>query len=123
MYFVIIRGESLMRSWLLALGAVGLAGCASTGGITHNKPTFQASTNKLDSIYATCVHTRWQAISATARIVETPTTLQVVVANSTTSVEELLVIHSKVHGADVVLYERLQVLAMRAYRESAKACL
>jgi uncharacterized protein YceK len=112
-----------MRSWLLAFGVIGLAGCASTGDISHNKPTFQASTNKLDSTYAACVQSRWQAISPTAHIVETPTTLQVVVANNTASVEELLVIHSKVQGADVVLYERLAVLAMRAYRDSARACL
>jgi hypothetical protein len=69
------------------------------------------------------VQSRWQALSPTAHIVETPTTLQVVAANNTTSVEELLVIHSKAQGAEVVLYERLAVLAMRAYRDSAKACL
>ena len=112
-----------MRGCLLALGAICLAGCASTGDITHNKPTFRASTSKLDSTYAACVHARWQAISPTAHIVETATTLQVVVANSTTSVEELLVIHSKIQGAEVVLYERLEMLALRAYRDSAKACL
>lgn len=115
----------MTRGRLLSLALVGLnlVGCASTGGITHNKPTFQASTNKLDSVYAACVRTRWLAISPSTRIVETPTSLQVVVANTTTNVEELLVIHSKVEGADVVLYERMEVLALRAYRDSAKACL
>jgi hypothetical protein len=107
----------------LVVAVFCLVGCASTGGITHNKPTFQASTTKLDSVYAACVRTRWLAISPTTRVVETPTSLQVVVANTTTNVEELLVIHSKVEGADVVLYERLEVLALRAYRDSAKACL
>lgn len=105
------------------MAAVLLAGCASTGDITRNKPTFQASTAKLDSVYATCVHTRWVAISPTARIIETPTSLHVAVSNATTHVEELLVIHSKAEGADMVLYEHLQVLALRGYREAAKACL
>lgn len=112
-----------MRAWLLIAGALCLTGCASTGDITHNKPTFQASTTKLDSVYAACVQARWMAISPAARIVETPTALQVVAGNATTNIEELLVIHSKAAGADVVLYERMEVLALRAYRDSAKACL
>lgn len=112
-----------MRAWWLIAGTLGLAGCASSGDLTHNKPTFQASTTKLDSVYAACVQMRWAAISPGARIVETSTTLQVVVGNATTNVEELLVIHSKAMGAEVVLYERMQVLALRAYRDSAKACL
>lgn len=113
----------MMRVWPLIAGTLCLAGCASTGDITHDKPTFQASTAKLDSVYAACVHTRWMAISPTARIVETPIALQVVASNATTNIEELLVIHSKAAGADVVLYERMEVLALRAYRDAAKACL
>ncbi|QNK00406.1 hypothetical protein [Dyella telluris] len=113
----------MKRAGSVAVAVVLLAGCASTGDITHNKPTFQASTTKLDSVYAACVHTRWVAISPTARILETPTSLQVVVSNATMHVEELLVIHSKAVGADVVLYEHLQVLALRGYRDAAKACL
>jgi hypothetical protein len=105
------------------LGLLCLAGCASTGDLTHNKPTFQGSTTKLDSVYADCVRQRWAAISPTARIVETPVELQVVAGNATTNVEEQLVIRSKAMGADAVLYERLQILALRAYRDAAKACL
>lgn len=112
-----------MRVWWLIAGTLGLAGCASSGDLSHNKPTFQASTAKLDSVYAVCVQARWAAISPGARIVETPTTLQVVAGNATTKMEELLVIHSRAVGADVALYERIEVLAMRAYRDSAKACL
>lgn len=112
-----------MRAWWLIAGMLGLAGCASNGDVTHNKPTFQASTTKLDSVYAACVHARWLAISPTARMLETPRTLQVVAGNATTNVEELLVIHSKAMGAEVALYERMQILALRAYRDSAKACL
>lgn len=112
-----------MRVWWLIAGTLGLAGCASSGDLSHNKPTFQASTAKLDSVYAACVQARWAAISPGARIVETPTTLQVVAGNATTKMEELLVIHSRAVGADVALYERIEVLAMRAYRDSAKACL
>lgn len=100
-----------------------LAACATNGDITHNKPTFQGSTAKLDATYARCVHARWVVLSPSARIVETPTSLEITVRNTTTDVEELLVIHSKAVGADVVLYERLQVLALRGYREAAKACL
>ncbi len=100
-----------------------LSACASRGDITHNTPSFHGSTTKLDSDYARCVQARWVKISPSAHIVETPTTLQVVVSNATTRTEELLVIHSKAAGADVVLYERMEVLALRAYRESAKACL
>lgn len=113
----------MKRAGSVGVAAILLAGCASTGDITRNRPTFQASTAKLDSAYAACVQARWVAISPTARIIETPTSLQVVVSNATTHVEELLVIHSKAVGADVVLYERLQVLALRGYRDAAKACL
>jgi hypothetical protein len=115
--------EATMRAGWLIAGMLGLVGCASSGDLAHNKPTFQASTAKLDSVYAACVHARWLAISPTARMLETPTTLQVVVGNATTDVEELLVIHSKAMGAEVALYERMQILALRAYRDSAKACL
>lgn len=116
----------MARQWSLLVVTVvglGLAGCASTGDITHNKPTLQGSTAKLDSAYAACVQARWVALSPTAHIVETPTSLHVVVSNATTDVEELLVIRSKAMGADVALYERLQVLALRGYRQAAKACL
>jgi len=115
--------EAAMRAGWLIAGMLGLAGCASSGDLTHRKPTFRASTAKLDSVYAACVQARWAAISPGARIVETPTTLQVVVGNATTSAEELLVIHSSAAGAEVALYERIEVLALRAYRDSAKACL
>lgn len=108
--------------WLIAI-MLGLFGCASSGDITRHKPTFQASTAKLDSVYAACVQGRWVALSPTARVIETPTTLRVVAGNATTSVEELLVIQSRASGANVALYERLQVLALRAYRDSAQACL
>lgn len=113
----------MKRGWFTVVGAVLLAACASTGDITHNKPTFQGSTTKLDSTYAACVQSRWAAISPNVRVITTPTSLQVVVSNATTHIEELLVIHSKAMGADVVLYERLQVLALRGYREAAKSCL
>ncbi|WP_144240794.1 hypothetical protein [Dyella japonica] len=107
----------------MLIGVLLLAGCASTGDITHNKPTFQGRTAKLDSVYAACVQSRWAAISSSARIVETPMALQVVAGNATTHVEELLVIRSRAMGADVALYERLQILALRGYREAVKACL
>lgn len=111
------------RAWRIVIGTLWLAGCASTGDLTHNKPTFQGSTAKLDSVYAACVQHRWVAISPTARIVESPTELQVVAGNETAHMEEQLVIRSKAMGADVVLYERIEVLALRGYREAAKACL
>ena len=113
----------MKRAGVVVIGVLWLAGCASTGDLTHNKPSFQGSTRKLDSVYAACVHARWAAISPTARIVETPMELQVVAGNATTHVEEQLVIRSKAMGADAVLYEHLQVLALRGYREAAKACL
>jgi hypothetical protein len=100
-----------------------LGGCTLKSGLTHNTPSFQGSTAKLDSVYARCVQARWVTISPTVHIVETPTSLQVVVTNPSSDVEELLVIHSKGVGADVVLYERREILALRAYRESAKGCL
>lgn len=109
--------------WFAVIGVLWLAGCASTGDLTHSKPIFQGSTAKLDSVYAACVHGRWLAISPTARIVETPTELQVVTGNATTNIEEQLIIRSRAMGADVALYERLQILALRGYREAAKACL
>jgi len=113
----------MRRVGFIATIVLLLAACATTGDITHNKPTFQGSTAKLDAVYARCVHARWVTLSPSARIVETPTSLEVTVSNATTDVEELLVIHSKATGADVVLYEHLQVLALRGYREAAKACL
>jgi hypothetical protein len=113
----------MRRARLVIVVAVVLAGCGTAGDISRNKPSFQGSTAKLDSVYAACVRDRWLAISPTTHIAETPVSLQVVVSNATSSIEELLVIHSKASGADVVLYERMQVLALRAYRDSAKACL
>ena len=113
-----MRRSRWVIGWVIVL-----AGCGTAGDISRNKPTFQGETTKLDAVYARCVQAHWVAISPTARIVETPTALQVEVSNATTSAEELLVIHSKVPGADVVLYERMQVLALRAYRDAAKACL
>ncbi|WP_109124869.1 hypothetical protein [Dyella sp. C11] len=114
----------LLSGMLVALCVVDVAGCATGRSLTHNKPTFQGSTNKIDSVYAACVQQRWSALSPHSRVVETPTSLQVVVANTTTNVEELLVVHSKgATGADVALYEQFQVIALRGYREAAKACL
>lgn len=113
----------MKRGWSIVIGVLWLAGCASTGDLTHNKPVFQGSTTKLDSVYAACVHSRWVAISPTAHIVESPVELQVVAGNATANIEEQLIIRSKAMGADVVLYERLQILALRGYREAAKACL
>jgi len=110
-----------MGWWIAAW--LALAGCASSGDLSQRKPTFQASTAKLDSVYAACVQARWAAISPGARIIETPSTLQVVAGNASTEKEEWLVIHSRAAGAEVALYERIEVLALRAYRDSAKACL
>nr|WP_199045803.1 hypothetical protein [Dyella sp. ASV24] len=109
--------------WFIVVAMLWLAGCASTGNLTHNKPVFQGSTTKLDSVYAACVHSRWAVISPTARIVDSPLELQVVAGNATANIEEQLIIRSKATGADVALYERLQILALRGYREAAKACL
>jgi|GEM_PF-1337833 len=113
----------MKRGAWVAIAVLLLGGCASTGDITHNTPTFQGRTTKLDSAYAACVQSRWVAISPSTRTIETPASLEVVVSNATTHVEELLVIHSRATGADIVLYERMQILALRGYRETAKACL
>jgi len=108
--------------WAIVCGVL-LTACTSTGDISRNKPTFQGETAKLDAVYARCVQARWVAISPTARIVETPSALQVQASNANGGAEELLVVHSKVKGADVVLYEHVQILALRAYRNAVKACL
>jgi uncharacterized protein YceK len=112
-----------MRPCVLALLVMLLAGCASVGNLDQAKPTFQASTGKLDSHYVACVVAQWSKISPTAHAEETPGGFRVTVSNATTDIEELLVVRSRANGADVVLHERVQVLALRAYRETARACL
>jgi hypothetical protein len=117
------KASRLACGVLLTVALMEAAGCASGGNITHNKPTFQGDTSKFDVVYAACVQERWSALSPHVRVVETPESFQVVVANTTTNVEELLVINGRPTGASVALYERFQVIALRGYREGAKACL
>jgi hypothetical protein len=114
----------MRRRWFVIGVTAVLVGCGTGGDISRNRPTFTGETTKLDAVYARCVQARWAAIAPSARILETSTALHVVVSNATTQQEELLVIHARIpSGADVALYERVQVLALRAYREAAKACL
>ncbi|WP_243049618.1 hypothetical protein [Dyella sp. RRB7] len=112
-----------MRLCMLALMGMLLAGCASEGGLEQGKPTFQASTSKLDSHYVACVVAQWSKISPTTHAEETPGGFRVTVSNGSTRSEELLIVLSRASGADVILHERVEVLALRAYRETAKACL
>lgn len=112
-----------MRQRVLALVGVLLAGCASVGGVEHDKPTFQASTSKLDSHYVACVVAQWSKISPTTHAEETSRGFRVTVSNGSTQTEELLIVLSRANGADVILHERVELLALRAYRETAKACL
>lgn len=112
-----------MRARIAGLAALLLAGCSSAGGITSHKPTLQATTAKMDKIYASCVLERWKALSPEARMVERADGFQVVVPNTSGGTEELLMVRGRVDGADVALYEWFEVLALRAYRESAHACL
>jgi uncharacterized protein YceK len=112
-----------MRQCLLALLGMLLAGCASVGSLDQAKPTFQASTSKLDSHYVACVVAQWSKISPTTHAEEMPGGFRVTVSNATTDIEELLIVRSRANGADVILHERIELLAMRAYRETARACL
>jgi hypothetical protein len=112
-----------MRKCLLAWVGLLLAGCASTGGLEQSKPTFKASTSKLDSHYVACVVTQWSKISPTTHAEETPGGFRVTVSNGSMQAEELLIVVSRVNGADVILHERVELLALRAYRETAKGCL
>ncbi|WP_157971486.1 hypothetical protein [Dyella sp. C9] len=112
-----------MHRCVSVVAVVLLAGCASAGDTARQKPTFVASTAKTDREYGNCVLGQWQAISPAAHMVEMADGFQVIVPNATTPVEELLVIRSRANGADVALHEHLSIVAMRAYRETAKACL
>ncbi len=113
----------VMRVLLLLGITLWLAGCASSGDVMRNKPTFQASTVKTDRQYAECVLAHWSRISPAARMMEVADGFQIIVPNATTEAEEWLVVRSRADGAEVSLHERVEVLAMRAYRDSAKACL
>jgi uncharacterized protein YceK len=112
-----------MRQRALTLVVILIAGCASVGGLDQGKPTFQASTKKLDSHYVACVVARWSKISPTTHAEETAGGFRVTVSNGSTQTEELLIVVSRADGADVVLHERVELLALHAYREAAKACL
>jgi uncharacterized protein YceK len=112
-----------MRQRVLAVVVALLAGCASVGNLEQARPTFQASTNKLDSRYVACVMAQWSKISPAARAVEVSDGFRVTVSNTTTDLEELLIVRSRINGADVALHERVELLALRAYRETARACL
>jgi uncharacterized protein YceK len=112
-----------MRQCMLALVGILLAGCASVGGLEQGKPTFQAHTSKLDSHYVACVVAQWSKISTTTHAEETPGGFRVTVSNGSTQGEELLIVLSRANGADVILHERVELLALRAYRDTAKACL
>ncbi|RDJ00145.1 hypothetical protein DVT68_04835 [Dyella solisilvae] len=105
--------------WLVIL----IAGCSSTGGITTRKPTFQATTSKLDETYASCVLVHWKKLSPDAHMLEFANGFEVVVPRGATGTEELLMVRSRANGADVTLYEWIEVLALRGYRESAHDCL
>lgn len=112
-----------MRGRASVLVVILLAGCASLGGTEHQKATFEANTTKLDYQYASCVLAEWVKISPKAHKVEVADGFRIIVPNATTDIEELLIIRSKVDGAQVTLHERVPVLALRTYRNTAHACL
>ena len=113
----------MKRRWSMFVLVAALTACGTAGDISRNRPSFRGETKKLDMVYARCVQARWAAVSPSAHIVETPTALHVVVANAVGDTQELLVIHGKMPGAEAALYERVQILALRAYREAARDCL
>jgi hypothetical protein len=102
---------------------VMLAGCASAVTLEEKAPVFQATTSKTDKAYATCVVDHWVKIAPKAYAIEAEDGFRVIVPDPSAGTDELLVIRSRADGADVALHERIEVLAMRAYRNTARACL
>lgn len=107
----------------MLLASLWLAGCVSGGDIQRHTPTFHAVTAKTDRHYAECVLAKWSRTSPAAHLMEMADGFHIIVPNATTGEEELLVVRSRANGAEVSLYERMTLLAMRAYRDGAKACL
>ncbi|WP_266181763.1 hypothetical protein [Dyella humicola] len=112
-----------MRMAIAVFAAVTLVGCATAGSLEERAPTFQASTTKTDKTYAMCVVAHWVRIAPAAHVVEAADGYRVIVPDHAAGVDELLVVRSRANGADVVLHERIEILAMRAYRDTARACL
>jgi hypothetical protein len=108
---------------IAVFAAVTLVGCASSGSLEQRQPTFQASTTKTDKTYAMCVVAHWVKIAPTAHAVEAEDGFRVIVPDPTAGMDELLIVRSRANGADVALHERIEILAMRAYRDTARACL
>jgi hypothetical protein len=102
---------------------VMLAGCASAVTLEEKAPVFRATTSKTDKAYAMCVVEHWVKIAPKAHAVEAEDGFRVIVPNPSAGTDELLVIRSRADGADVALHERIEILAMRAYRNTARACL
>ena len=112
-----------MRMGMAVFATVMLAGCATAGSLEERAPTFQASTTKTDKMYAMCVVAQWVRIAPVAHAVETEDGYRVIVPDRAAGIDELLVVRSRANGADVALHERIEILAMRAYRDAARACL
>lgn len=112
-----------MRMGIAVIVVVMLAGCASEVTLEEKAPVFKASTRKTDQAYAMCVVDHWVKIAPKAHAVEVEDGFRVIVPDPTAGTDELLVIRSRADGADVALHERIEILAMRAYRNTAHACL
>ena len=112
-----------MRMGIAVFAAVTLVGCATAVSLEDRAPTFQAHTAKTDKVYAMCVVAHWVKIAPAAHAVEAEDGFRVIVPDPTAGVDELLVVRSRANGADVALHERIEILAMRAYRDSARDCL
>ena len=112
-----------MRMGTAIFAAVTLVGCATASSLEQRKPTFEASTTKTDKIYAMCVVAHWVKIAPAAHAVEAEDGFRVIVPDPTAGMDELLIVRSKANGAEVALHERIEILAMRAYRDTARACL
>ncbi len=112
-----------MRIGIAVFVAVTMVGCASAGGLEQRKPTFEASTTKADKAYAMCVVAHWIKIAPAAHAVEAEDGFRVIVPDPAAGIDELLIVRSRANGADVALHERIEILAMRAYRDTARACL
>lgn len=114
-----------MRTLMVALGFIVLAGCVSPADLESNDPTITAKTSKDPKRYALCVFPKWQAARADSSMVETENGYRLWVASNSMT-DELLDIEAKPDGSSVVLRQRMPWSAMMgrsAIEKSVRSCL
>lgn len=114
-----------MRTLMILMAMVVLAGCVSPSDLEKNDPSITTATKKDPKRYALCVFPKWQSERTDSSMVETEAGYRLWVASNNMA-DELLEIKKTSTGSSVTLHQRMAWSAMpgRSGIESAvKSCL